>query len=81
MLQTLFFVLIRIRLSCCLKDLYLMGFTSVTGPVWPGGGAVIPAFEMAVRDINERSDILDGYRLNLILRDTMVSRNDFNFSL
>ena len=58
----------------CVKDLYLIGFTSVTGRVWPGGGALLPAFEMAIHDINNRTDILSDYKLTLLLRDTQVIR-------
>ena len=55
------------------KDLYLMGLLPMTGDTWPGGGACLPPMEMAVRQINDREDILSGYRLNLIWKDTAVN--------
>ena len=55
------------------KDLYLMGLLPMTGDTWPGGGACLPPMEMAIRQINEREDILPGYRLNLIWKDTAVN--------
>ena len=55
------------------KDLYLMGLLPMTGDGWPGGGACLPALEMAIRHVNARDDILPDYKLNLIWKDTSVS--------
>ena len=56
-----------------MKDLYLMGLIPMTGDTWPGGGVCLPPMEMAIRHVNEREDILPGYRLNLIWKDTAVN--------
>ncbi len=42
------------------------------GP-WMGGLGILPAAEMALEHINARTDILPGYRLNMIWNNTMVS--------
>ena len=39
-------------------------------PFWPGGTAVIHAVKLARDHINERSDILPGYRLEMIEADS-----------
>ena len=59
-----------------LKDINVMGLFPMTGENWPGGGACLPAVEMALRQVNARDDILKGYRLNLIWGDTKVSSLD-----
>ena len=40
---------------------------------WWGAGIPL-AIEMAFEDINARSDVLQGYRLKLIRRDSQVSK-------
>ena len=54
------------------KDLHIMGFFPMTGEVFRGGKACLLGSEMALRHINEREDILDNYKLNLIWRDSQV---------
>ena len=56
-----------------MKDLYLLGLFPIGGDVWPAGEALLLAIHMALEQVNNRTDILPGYRLNLIYRDTMVS--------
>ena len=51
--------------------LYLGGFFSFGGP-WDGSG-VLPAVEMALDHINQRTDVLDGYELKMVWNDTRVS--------
>ena len=55
-----------------LKQLTLQGFLPMTGSGWPGGGACLPAVLMALRDINGRSGLLDGYNLTYTWVDTQV---------
>ena len=50
-----------------------MGMLPLTGETWPGGGACLPPMEIALRQINERDDILPDYKLNLIWKDTAVN--------
>ena len=57
------------------KTIYFMaaGPLQDTGsfkPFWPGGTAVIHAVKLARDHINERSDILPGYRLEMIEADS-----------
>ena len=55
-----------------LKELPVMGCLPMTGTVWTGGGACLPAIQMALRHINERTDILAGYELTYSWADTQV---------
>ena len=57
--------------------LNLMGFLPMTGTGWAGGGACLPASLMAVRHVNERPGLLDGYNLTYTWVDTQVS-SSFN---
>ena len=57
-----------------LKDLYIMGLYPMEGS-WAGGHALLPATQLGLQHVNDRSDILPGYRLNLIWSDTKVSGN------
>ena len=54
------------------KDVYLMGLIPFGGDVWPAGEAIMAAINMALEQINNRTDVLSGYRLNLIVDDTQV---------
>ena len=55
--------------------LYLGGYFSLGG-IWDGSG-ILPAVEMALEHINERTDILAEYELKMIWNDTRVSRPRF----
>ena len=55
------------------EDLYLLGLFPVGGDAWPAGEALLLAVNIALEQVNNRTDILPGYRLNLIPSDTMVS--------
>lgn len=39
-------------------------------PGWEGGPAVIPAAELAVRHVNSRCDLLEDYKLELLVNDS-----------
>ena len=56
------------------KNLYLGGFFAVelTEQNWRGGG-IIPSVQMAIDDINNRSDILTDYNLVVLWNDTKVT--------
>lgn len=54
------------------KRLDLMGFLPMTGTGWTGGGACLPAIMMAVKHVNERAGLLDGYNLTYHWVDTQV---------
>ena len=55
------------------RTLFIGSMAPVTGKrAWWGAGIPL-AIKMAFEDINARSDILKGYRLELIPRDTQVS--------
>ena len=55
------------------RTLELLGFLPMTGNGWNGGGACLPAALMAVRHVNEREGLLDGYNLSYTWVDTQVS--------
>nr|QAB04952.1 GABAB-R1-d [Nematostella vectensis] len=53
------------------KELYIGGFFPLSGvPVASSGRDILPACKMALEMLNNRSDILPDYRLNLLARDT-----------
>lgn len=54
------------------KVIQLMGLFPMTGDALPMGAACVPAINMALDDLNNRSDILPGYHLKLTWKDSMV---------
>ena len=56
-----------------LHPLVFQGFLPMTGTGWPGGGACLPAVSMAIRDINARQGLLDGYNMTYTWVDTQVT--------
>lgn len=68
---------LSVLLSCsCLalgkKKLYIGALFPMSGG-WPGGQACLPAAQMALDLVNDRTDILPDYELELIHYDSMVS--------
>ena len=63
----------------CHKNLTIGAY--VPGPCWNGGSAVKTVIELALKQVNERTDILPGYRLNVILNDTKVCTKKLELSL
>ena len=55
-----------------LKNLELLGFLPMTGKGWVGGAACLPAVNMALRHVNERPGLLDGYNLTYSWVDSQV---------
>ena len=55
-----------------LRSLVLQGMQPMTGTGWAGGASCLPAALMAVRHINEKADLLDGYNLTYNWVDTQV---------
>ena len=55
-----------------LRSLVLQGMQPMTGTGWTGGAGCLPAALMAVRHINEKADLLDGYNLTYNWVDTQV---------
>lgn len=53
------------------KKLYIGALFPMSGG-WPGGQACLPAAQMALDLVNNRSDILPDYELELIHYDSMV---------
>ena len=58
--------------SSDVKTLEMLGFLPMSGKGWVGGGACLPAILMALRHVNERPDVLDGYNLTYFWVDTQV---------
>lgn len=54
------------------KKLYIGALFPMSGG-WPGGQACLPAAQMALDLVNNRTDILPDYELELIHYDSMVS--------
>lgn len=62
----LFIVLMYMVVSTALgedKELRLLGLQPMTGEAWPGGWSCVVPVQMAIEAINNRTDILDGYKL------------------
>ena len=61
--------------------LYLMGLVTVEigSAGWSSAG-VVPALQMAMRDVNARQDLLPGYELRLHMKDTKVSHTNMTES-
>ena len=55
-----------------LRDIRLQGFLPMTGTGWPIGGACLPATLMAVRHVNDRAGLLDGYNITYSWADSKV---------
>lgn len=70
----LFFSLLLLRARPCAgkKKLYIGALFPMSGG-WPGGQACMPSAQMALDLVNNRSDILPDYELELIHYDSMVS--------
>lgn len=60
------------RPSAGKKKLYIGALFPMSGG-WPGGQACLPSAQMALDLVNNRSDILPDYELELIHYDSMVS--------
>ncbi len=54
------------------KDIFIGGFYPLSGPFSDWGQGCLPAAELAVKHINDRSDVLEDYQLNLVNMDTQV---------
>ena len=54
------------------KDLHMMAILPFSGERWPAGEAQFLAMNMALEQINQRADVLDGYRLHLVPGDDRV---------
>lgn len=71
-------ITLSVLLSCCCrpalakKKLYIGALFPMSGG-WPGGQACLPAAQMALQLVNERTDILPDYELELIYYDSRVS--------
>ena len=63
-----------------LRDIYLMGLLPMGGTVWPTGKNLMVAMEMALDMVNNRTDILAGYRLNVVVADSAVGKLWMTFS-
>ncbi|XP_046559273.1 gamma-aminobutyric acid type B receptor subunit 1-like, partial [Haliotis rubra] len=58
-------VFVMVTRCFCQIDLYILGLFPFEGS-WPGGIALLNAVEIGLEQINERADVLPGYRLNLM---------------
>lgn len=55
-----------------LKVLTICSYSPLSGPCWDGGFAVKLVMDLALKQINNRKDVLPGYRLEMVLNDTKV---------
>nr|CAB3247966.1 gamma-aminobutyric acid type B receptor subunit 1 [Phallusia mammillata] len=51
------------------QEIYIGGVFPMTGG-WSGGQACLPAAMMAIDDVNERKDVLPGYKITMIDKDS-----------
>lgn len=72
LLSLLLLLLLWPRPSAGKKKLYIGALFPMSGG-WPGGQACMPSAQMALDLVNNRSDILPDYELELIHYDSMVS--------
>lgn len=72
LLSLLLLLLFWPRPSAGKKKLYIGALFPMSGG-WPGGQACMPSAQMALDLVNNRSDILPDYELELIHYDSMVS--------
>ncbi|XP_071485505.1 gamma-aminobutyric acid type B receptor subunit 1-like [Diadema antillarum] len=54
-------------------DLYFGGIFPMRGTTWNGGQGCLPATMLGLEDVNNRTDILPGYRLNMLWNDSMCN--------
>ena len=54
------------------KNLYIGGIFPMAGS-WAGGKGCRPAVDMALEDVNKRTDILNEFELKMIANDSRVS--------
>ena len=67
-------LLIRVSvIHASLKRLNIMGLLPISGEKWSGGGACLTAAQMALRHVNQRTDVLKDYYLDLHWRDGQVT--------
>ena len=58
-------------------DLHIGGLFPISGTGgWQGGQACLPAAKMALEDVNNAKNLLNGYRLLLHWNDSKVSHAD-----
>lgn len=58
-----------------MKYLTIGAYSPLTGPCWGGGHVVKLVIELALDQVNNRTDILPGYELRMVLNDTKVCIN------
>ena len=77
----LVFVFSELLVVCAVKTLYIGGLFQMTGSSLSSEAskAVLRVSQLAVNIINNRSDILPGYQLQLIWNDTKVLISIFIF--
>lgn len=57
------FVCVICAMSADPIELRLLGLLPMTGDGWSGGGACLPATQMAIEDVNANDNILMNYKL------------------
>ena len=69
----LFETILKVHVAQEYNELRLLGMLPISGTTgWNGGAACLPAIDMALTDINNNSDLLDGYNLTYKWLDTQV---------
>lgn len=65
-----------------LDELHIGGIFPINGKGgWQGGQACQPAAELALEDVNSKSDLLPGFKLTLYSNDSEVSQFFFFFKI
>ena len=68
---TFSFVFGEISQNSTLKDIYILGLFPMEG-AWTGGLGIQPAAEIAIDYVNRDTNVLPGYRLNMLWNNTKV---------
>lgn len=70
-----------VRTTYCVRvydELHIGGIFPIAGKGgWQGGQACMPAARLALEDVNNRNNLLPGYKLNLHSNDSEVSKHSF----
>lgn len=75
------FYFLRDALAGQLRPIRLQGYIPMTGEGWSGGKACLVATLMAVRHVNERSGLLNGYSINYSWTDSKVMNQIYVYVL
>lgn len=82
-LQSIIFWFILSSYNAHGDELHIGGIFPIAGKGgWQGGQACMPAAQLALEDVNRKTDLLPGFNLTLHFNDSEVSnQNNFVFNI